>query len=193
MCQRPPQIGRLCVTGVSTVRLVAIVDGAAIVRSPLLSLPRPRQWCGARPAELGSTTGLVYSQKLLLSAYGCAKMCGALQRSAISSLLLLLRGAAPHRRSSGCSQGCSSAGGTCSATNGTLAASASPRRSTRAEAALRSPLRAVQQPQLSGGMAGLAAPLTVCLCPTRAKPVRPLTPRMIQYMCRVQSLGLDLD
>jgi hypothetical protein len=36
----------------------------------------------------------------------------------------------------------------------------------------RPPLRAVQQPQLVGGMAGLAPPPTVCLCPTRAQASR---------------------
>jgi hypothetical protein len=79
----------------------------------------------------------VYSQKLLLSDYGRAKMWVALKRDdAISSLLLLA--AAPWRRPAQAAAHRHQA----APAPGELAVS--PRRSTHAEAALR-PLRVVQQ------------------------------------------------
>jgi hypothetical protein len=133
---------------------------------------------GTRPADFGfgSTTGLVYSQKLLLPDYGCAKMWVALKRDQQpAASLLLLRGGALHELS-----GCSAPGLQLQLSRWhllrrqgsarRLAPQQHPRRG-------RPPLRVVQQPLLIGGMAGLApaalaAPLTVCLCPTKAQASR---------------------
>jgi hypothetical protein len=98
--------------------------------------------------ELGLTTGLVNSQKLLLSEVwlrqdvrcGGGDVVGAEARSAFSSLLLLLRGAALHRLSACCQAAAGAAAQQVApvpprTSKGALAAS--PLRSNRAVAALR--------------------------------------------------------